>query len=408
LTAIHVLILCIPRLGHVLPALAIAGELARRGHRVSFVATHELAAPVAASGAELITYSSTWPSMSRPDPQVEIPADAVTWAPLIFLTEGRAATTAARVTIGAGPFPDLIVYDATLGHSAHVLAREWDVPSAQLVVTFAANENFSPITPPGLTSDNPALAAYRGATTEMLSAHGLSDLDFDGFAGAGDDLSIVLLSREFQIAGDTFGDRFRFVGAALSPRRDVAAVTGRRSSSRHWKPPGDGLPLLFADLAAFGDRRPGMLRACVDAFAQQPWRVVIAVGDRLDPAVEAGLPANVEVHRDVCAPDVLAHASVLLAHAGMGSATQAQHFGVPMVAVPLTPQQQTIAERVVELCLGTSIEPGAVTAAKVREAVLAVSYDDGIRRVVATMRKHSDQAGGVVAAADALEALPLD
>ena len=375
--------------------------MVRRGHGVSFVAPQELAAPVAASGAELITYPSIWPSVFWPNPQVEIPADAVAWAPLIFLLEGRAATTAARIAVGAGPLPDLIVYDATVGHMARVLAREWEIPAAQLVVTFAANQNVSPITPLGPVEGHPALAAYRAATTDVLSAHGLSDLDFDGFSGPGEDLSIVLLSREFQIAGETFGDRFRFVGAALDPGG------GHSSSSACWEPPSDGLPLLFADLGAFGDRRPEMIRACVDAFARQPWRVVIAVGDRVDPAVEAGLSANIEIYRDVRASDALPGASVFLAHAGMGSATGAQHFGVPMVAVPLTPEQRTIAERVVEMRLGSLLEPGPFTAERVRETVLVVSYDERLRGGVNTMRRHSDRAGGVVAAADALLAIPV-
>jgi dTDP-L-oleandrosyltransferase len=334
--------------------------------------------------------------VDRPDPQAEIPADAVAWAPLIFLDEGRAATVAAAAA-NDGAVPDLIVYDATVGHAARALAREWNVPAAQLLITFASNEHFSPISLVRRFGDHPALAAYRGAVAEMLSAHGLDHLDVPDFAGATEDLSIVLLSREFQIANETFDDRFVFVGAALGD-----AAVGRPGGGARWEPPGGGPPILFVTLGCLHDRRPELLRECVAAFTGVPWHVVIVVEGRADPAVLRELPSNVEVHRQVSRSDVLPHASVFLSYAGMCSAMEAQYFGVPMVAVPQTPQQATVAERIAELRLGRCLAPADLTVERLRDTVLEVGTDPRIRAAVDAMRVRLHRAGGTRAAADAL------
>jgi MGT family glycosyltransferase len=390
----HVLFLSIASYAHVRPALAIAAELVRRGHRVSFVAPPELAGLVAEAGAETVFYRSTWPSVDERDPQVEIPSDAVAWEPLIFLREGRAATTAARAAVGYA-VPDLVVYDATVGHAARALARDWRVPAAQIFTTFASNAHFSPIALVERLGDHPALVAYRRAMADMLHSYGLDDLGLPEFAARPEELSIVLLPREFQIAGDTFDDRFVFVGPALSNH-------GKLDDQESWQPPGDGLPILLIDLNSLNGRGRRLLHEFVRAFTGVAWHVVIALNDQLDPAGLPELPPNVELCGRPPRTAVLARASALVSQAGMGSTMEAQYFGVPVIAVPQTPPQKAVGRRITELHLGRCLAPAEVTAESLRDVVLGLGADDRIRRGVATMREHVRRAGGTRAAVDAL------
>jgi calicheamicin 4-deoxy-4-thio-alpha-D-digitoxosyltransferase len=384
----HLLFLTIPKHGHVLPVLEIVTELIRREHRVSFVTTAEFAPQVAATGADGIHYESTWPRADQPDPQVEVPADAAAWAPLIFLGEGRAVTAA----VPAGDVPDLMVYDATIGHAARVLSRTRGIPAAQIFTTFAANSRFSLADLAVRFDGHPALGLYREGMRQMLDEHGLTGLDVPMFARSVEEQSLVLTPREFQIAGDTFDDRFTFVGPAIAGR----------ASGQQWDPPADGLPVLLIALGTLNDRRPEFFAECVRALTGMPWHVVIAVGDRIDLDGFTDLPPNVEIHRSVPQLAVLSRASAFVSHAGMGSTMEAQYFGVPMVVVPQTPEQRTVGRRVAELGLGHYVDPADVTAEVLRDAVVAAGNDQRIRSGVTAMRDHVHRAGGVHAAADAL------
>jgi MGT family glycosyltransferase len=387
----HVLFLSIASYAHVRPALVIVAELVRRGHRVSFVTPPELAGTVAESGAEAIVYASTWPRVDAQDAQVEIPSDAVAWEPLIFLREGRTATVAASAAVGEA-VPDLVVYDATVGHAARALSRAWRIPAAQIFTTFASNAHFSPIALVERLGDHPALAEYRRAMADMLASYGLDDLGLPEFAAHPEELSIVLLPREFQIAGDTFDERFVFVGAVLDDPMDLA---GRLT-------PAGELPVLLIDLDGLHGRGDRLLSECVRAFTGVPWRVVIARGDRPDHAGLPELPPNVELCGRPPGLAVLARASALISHAGMGSTMAAQYFGVPVIAIPQTPQQETVGRRINELALGRCLAPAEVTAESLREVVLELTADARIRRGVAEMRGHVRRAGGTRAAVDAL------
>jgi dTDP-L-oleandrosyltransferase len=386
----HVLFLSIASYAHVRPALAIVAELVRRGHRVSFVAPPELAGLVAESGAEVILYASTWPRVDEQDAQVEIPSDAVAWEPLIFLREGRTATIAASAAVGDA-VPDLVVYDATVGHAARALSRGWRIPAVQIFTTFASNAHFSPIALVERLGDRAALSAYRHAMAEMLSSYGLADLGLPDFAAHPEGLSIALLPREFQIAGDTFDECFVFVGAALGDQDQAAGDA-----------PGGGLPVLLIDLDSLHGPGRGLLPDLVRAFTGVPWHVVIALSGRPDPAGLPELPSNVELCGRPPRRAILARASVLVSQAGMGSTMEAQYFGVPVVAVPQTPQQEVVGRRITELALGHCLAPAEVTAEVLRDVVLGLAGDDRIRRGVAAMRDHVRRAGGPRAAVDAL------
>jgi MGT family glycosyltransferase len=102
-------------------------------------------------------------------------------------------------------------------------------------------------------------------------------------------------------------------------------------------------------------------------------------------------------------PAVLEQATAFVTHAGMGSTLEALHHGVPMVAIPRLPEQVANARRVVELGLGRQLEPGAVTASTLRQAVLDVATDEAVARRMRAIRSEVRQCGGAPAAADAIE-----
>lgn len=129
----------------------------------------------------------------------------------------------------------------------------------------------------------------------------------------------------------------------------------------------------------------------------------MAVGERVDLAALGTAPDNFEVHRVVSQIDVLAHAKVLLSHAGVGGLMEALREGIPLVVVPHTPEQEFNARRVVELGLGEYLPTVSPSPAELRQAVERVATDSRMAARVAAMRQEIAAAGGTCLAADIIE-----
>jgi MGT family glycosyltransferase len=163
--------------------------------------------------------------------------------------------------------------------------------------------------------------------------------------------------------------------------------------------------VVLVSLGSVYNNAPEFYRSCAAAFADSPWHVVLAVGERVDLAEIGPLPGNVEVHRVVPQVDVLATCSVFLCHAGMGGLMEAMQAGVPVVTVPQTVEQESNAARVEQLGLGVRLDPPLVTAEALRAMVDKVAGDPGFAARVVAMRRDIETAGGAARAADVVESL---
>jgi MGT family glycosyltransferase len=194
--------------------------------------------------------------------------------------------------------------------------------------------------------------------------------------------------------GATFDDRFRFVGPSV----------GGRDSDGDWEREGTG-PLLFISLGTTPlNRRPDFFRMCHDAFGGSEWDVAMAVGDQTSLADLGTIAPNVRARPFFPQVQVLRQTAVFITHAGMNSTMEALYYAVPMVAVPQQPEQAATARRLEELGLGMRLAPEDVGSDALRAAVTAVHTDARVRRNLAAMRDVVRNAGGAVAAADAIEA----
>jgi MGT family glycosyltransferase len=374
--------------GHVNPTLGLAAELVRRGHRVTYATTTVYAERVAGTGAEVVPVTSTWEG----DGDVGTPqfhGRELVRAMGLLLTE----TKSMLAQLHDAERPDLVVHDGTMGWWGRILARRWQVPSVEIWPNLVSNEHwamsqkyttFNPLSPAFLL-----MAVRLSRFLRKQGAEGMQAF-MSGEAAA---LRLVTLPRAFQYAGETFTDRYEFVGPLVDGR-------GHQGG---WEPAGD-LPVLLVSLGTAYNDRPEFYRTVLSSAADRPWQVVLAVGGA-DLAALGPVPANVEVHRQVPQLAVLRHARVFVTHAGMGGTMEGLHFEVPLVAVPQMAEQRANADRIAELGLGTVLPPEAVTADTLWAAVEAVTGDEHVRERLAWMRAEMTAAGGAPAAADAVERL---
>ncbi|GAA2779832.1 macrolide family glycosyltransferase [Crossiella cryophila] len=393
----HILCLAPGAAGHVNPLLGVVSELSARGHRITFATTKDYAARVADAGAEPVVYQSvieeSWADEDPPD---------FTGEEIIRLMGMGVAETETQLPVLeqalAGDEPDLVLYDGMqlMRWVGPFLGDRWGVPTVQSCPSLVSNQHWS-MTDEHVEFD-PAHPGFAEVLARLgaLAAQRKASFDFGGLFD--DSLSarnLVFLPREFQPAGETFDQRYHFVGPCLS----------QRSFQGEWEPPNSVRPRVFISLGTAYNRQPEFFRTCMDAFDGLPIHVVLAIGDQVDRAALGPAPTHVEVHRFVPQLSVLEQVDLFVTHAGMGSTMEGLHLGVPLLAVPQMAEQRVNADRIEALGLGRQLAPGEVTAESLLAAALAVLGDGAMAKRVAAYRKRSQAAGGAPVAADVVEEL---
>jgi MGT family glycosyltransferase len=386
----HILMVNIPARGHVFPTLAIVGELVRRGHRVTYAAVDDFAQALAEVGAEHLRYESTQPLDSVGGPENGR-------APLIFLDENIAILHAVREQF-ADARPDVVVYDAVAFQAGRILADTWELPAVQSTPFFASNETYSFVqkmmeADGAVPLTEEVVVEFGVRMAQLLASHGI-DEPAQEFLMRTEDLNLVHVPRFFQPYGESFDERFVFVGPCLTDRSFLG----------EWQPPAGGLPVALVSMGTVHNKHPELFRLCVEAFAGLPWHAVISVGEGMDPAGLGPLPGNVEVHRWVSHLAVLRHARLVVTHGGMGGVLESLDAGCPMVGVPTWPDVAANTERMAELGLGRMLLPAEADVRLLRAAVTAVAGDAAVRERVAEAQQLTREAGGAVRAADEIEA----
>ncbi|GAB3924027.1 glycosyltransferase [Kribbella albertanoniae] len=384
----HIAFLTIPAAGHLNPTLPLVAELVRRGHRVSYATGPAYRSAVEAAGATFVDLD--W----VPRPVKRSPGGQTTADLGAMLTGFIRASRPVMPVIERwlrDDRPDLFCYDM-MTFIGPMMADQLGLPEAATVANFATNEHFD-LTPSLVPADfdpgHPAFQEFLAERAAFASDFGVP-LEKVAAAGAVAPLNLVFIPREFQIAGETFDERFHFVGPAI----------GARIPTADWEPPGS--PLLFVSLGTAVNDRPDFFAACTEAFAGTEWKVAMAIGDQVDLASLGELPPNFDVRPYFPQPEVLAHADTFLTHAGMNSVMESLLHQVPMATYPQTPEQQANARRVTDLNLGQQL-PG-LTPSSLRSVVAAIADDPAIRKGLSGMHAHLSAAGGPSRAADAVEA----
>jgi MGT family glycosyltransferase len=400
MSALHVAFLPFPASGHINTTLPIVSELKRRGHRVTFATNARFSPVVAAAGADVLRYESWLASRPLPD---SVDADYMAHEPVRSINE--AIDTVPLYEAGfAGDLPDVLLYDVSTFAAGRVLAHKWKRPAIELFATFASNEHYSLTERIGamyadqIDPQHPALLDFFVKMDELLRRHGLDHVTLKEFLAPAEEANLIFLPRSFQPAHETFDDRFAFVGTSIGARRDEPG----------WTPPEPGTPTALVSMGTFalGDHL-NLVRTCLEAFAGTPWHAVVVVGDRVNVQDLGSVPSNVELMPWAPQLAALDRADVFVSHAGMNSVMESMYFGTPVVAIPHMPEQRIVADRLVELGLGTRLQEDELSPELLREAVNRVAGDAPTGARVGEMRNELRAVDGPSRATDYIEKCAL-
>jgi len=391
----HIVIAGCIGVGHAIPTLDTIAELVARGHRVTCVTIPVAASTLAPTGARVIPIDS---ALAAVDLTVMDTLEEMDRLMVLGVEEDRRLIAAAEDYAAREGRPDLLVFDATRFAVGRILGRKWGVPTAAFCTVQLSNEHFSfqervDAKRGSLPKRRPHVARALRGLVSLLAEHGQSHLTLDEVFREQEGLYVGFYPREFQFAGETFDDRYAFVGPNLTFGTDPG----------EWRPPADGRRVLMVSLGTSVFRDPDFYRTCVDAFRDSDWQVVLHAHKGLDLDAVGELPPNVEVHRWLPQLAVLEHTDILLCHGGLGTLMAAFAKDTPVVVVPNSGEQMVNADRVVELGLGSVLAKREITAAGLRAAVAELHADQGVRARVEAMSAAIRRAGGGAHGADVVE-----
>lgn len=386
--------LTLPAYGHVNPALAVAEELVKRGQEVIYYLSDPFQEAVQATGAGFRRYDSQLEHISPVAITHGIPGGILAR----MVDESRHVLPQVLDRIRAEQ-PSCIVYE-TMCVWARIVVQALNVPALTLRATYAMNEhvNVFTMTAPeqseALQGRSEAMEKISTELRALCEKYHVPPFDLRSAFTHAEQLNIVFLPREFQPSGDTFDDRYVFVGPSILARHGASDFPlGTLNSER---------PILYISLGTVFNNQPEFFRSCFEAFGETPWQVLLSRGGNVDPADLGPVPNNFLVSAYVPQLDILKRARVFVTHSGMNSTMESLYYGVPMVCVPQMIEQNITARRIGDMGLGIMLETAAVNVTTLREAVERVAHDVIMRERVRQMQQITREAGGYQRAVEAI------
>lgn len=393
----RVLFFNVPMHGHVVPTLDVVTELVERGEEVVYYLTDDFAEAVRATGARFEGYAS---ALKDWRPQQERFSR--------LLVEECRYVIPQVIERVRNAQPDYIMYEASCLWGC-LLADLFPVPTISCRAGLAVNSHFSHVSYLlGATQGNGFSHAPFQVLAETLNdLASLADicttynlphpeLTMDALFFHAEDLNIIFASRLVQPEGETFDERFVFVGPSPGSRRGVSASWDVRL-------PGPAMaPALYISLGTIYNAQPDFYRLCFQAFGNRAYRVITSLGKGNIAAELGPVPENFLLCASVPQLAVLQQVDVFVTHGGLNSVMEALYYGVPMVIIPQMPEQMITARRLADLGLGVVLDKESLTSDALHHAVQNLSGDSGLRARMERAQTEVRASGGAQCAADAV------
>ena len=400
--------------GTVPPALGIAADLVRRGHRVRVLADPTIEASARSAGCAFSSWRDA-PHINSVAEQTALVAAMEGGNPVRAfravrgytgkaMTSRFASDVAATVrdfhadAILADGLPGILIAAHSTGlPTAVLLAQTYARPTPGLPLL---GTGWSPARGfPGRARDRlaPAAASWLvNRTLRRLNAvatrYGQPPLRdvfelFDRCSRV-----LVLTSPSFDFAAPRLPDNVRYVGPQLDDPAWAASASWQRHGTN---------PLVLVAMSSIYQHQVDLLGRIARALGRLPVQAVLTTGRAIVPRQFEAAP-NVEVVPAAPHNRILAEASAVITHAGHGTVLKSLAAGVPLVCIPMGRDQKDNTVRVLRLGAGVRLSqrstPGQIAAAvsetlhNPEYAAAAASFADVLAREAATTPSAADEA----------------
>lgn len=164
-----------------------------------------------------------------------------------------------------------------------------------------------------------------------------------------------------------------------------------------------GQPMIYASLGSVQNTKEEVFRCIADACQGLDVQLVIAHGGGMSEQVVRSLSGSPLVVEYAPQPDILAHASLTITHAGMNTTLDSLTYGVPVVAIPITFEQPGTAARIRSTGVGEVLSLQKLTISNLRSAIKRVLTESSYKKNAHRIQQSIQRSGGVKRAANIIE-----
>jgi MGT family glycosyltransferase len=392
-----------PTTGQLNPTLALVQELVERGHEVVYFLPESFRPLILHTGASFHPVEASVYAHLRAQPAPATREDddrRLAGLPIRMLKASRQALPPLLACV-EDERPDCLIYSG-LFIWARMITYALDIPGVALWPTYAPTERLR--SSPSRADSSPAeiRAALQDELDYLRARYHLPFPTITALVRGDEGLVVVFLPRVFQPDASSPDDRYVFVGPSFRPDRDHAVRTRDHALESLLAGRDEDHPCLYISRGTIYTHQPEFYDACISAFGDTRWRVILALGSHLPPTSLGRLPPNFVAASAFPQLEILPHTDLFLSHGGMNSVMESLCFGVPLVVVPHIHEQRRTAERLAELGLGICIDQEPVSAETLSSAVERVWSDSEFSQRARQMQQQVRAAGGYRAAADAI------
>jgi MGT family glycosyltransferase len=415
----HVFICALPASGHLNPLLAIGRALQQAGHSVTVATGTAFAEQVGRAGFQFAPlsyppekYEALLERFSQPLPRFPRLLWERPQAGFFFYLDELTAQTAHYLrTIR----PDVVLCDFNF-YAGGIAAEAVGLPYAHFCAivnplpsrdtpTFGANLPWRPrFHPQRLLYPFTRLGSrlYLGlddrAVNRVRRAYGLRPVSFPIWSPS-PYLFIVPTTEAYEYPRRDLPRQAVYVGNVSHPQR------GETPDPFPWEWLGqDPRPTVYASLGTIVTL-PDFFHTLIQAAQGAPWKAVLAIGRRLDPAQFDPLPPNILLRPFVPQLDLLPKVEAVVSHGGNNTVTEALLNGKPLVVIPITGDQPESAGRVVKAGAGVRLNIRRLTPRRLRRAIDLVLTDPRYRAGAQKIRASEMNTQGLAVCVRLLERL---
>jgi MGT family glycosyltransferase len=212
---------------------------------------------------------------------------------------------------------------------------------------------------------------------------------------------LVMTSPSFDFDGPQLPANVRYVGPQLDDPGWAREAEWSRQGSQ---------PLVLVALSSVYQDQTELLRRIARGLGRLPISVVLTTGQAVEPSrIQA--PPNVQVVRAAPHRRILGEASAVVTHAGHGIVMKALAAGVPMVCIPMGRDQKDNTARVLRVGAGVQISKRS-SPDRIADAVTEVmgreQYGAAARRFADVLAREADSRPSGADEAEALLAATSD
>jgi zeaxanthin glucosyltransferase len=409
----HFGILCPNATGHLNPAIALAKELQRRGHQITFFQVLDGQAKIEAAGlgfhaigASELPKGSTRQTLKTLGTLSSLAAMnySIRWIQQtaeVFFNEAPAAIRAMQV--------DALLVDQVSPEGASI-AEFLEIPFISLCCALPINQDISVppfVTPWHYSPSRLAILRNRMGYTflkrmtkpimQTINQHRqqlglpLYQNPREGFSNLA---QISQQPVDFEFPRQDLPETFHFAGPFLDDRaREPIDFPFEKLT---------GQPLIYASLGTLQNQQMAIFHRIAQACADLPVQLVISLGnsDSQLPSELLGSPIVVAYAPQL---ELLKKATLTITHAGLNTVLESLANGVPMVAIPITNDQPAVGARLARTGAGVVVPLSRLSVPRLRTAVRQILAQESYRNNAQQLQASIQKTNGVRYAADIVE-----